>query len=102
MIRFLRDAIAYTFLVLIAVSCIVALGVNDVNARGPVASGEPVPVEWDCLPPGYVPGDVFGPGPADVVPSAPPCPIETPHPSSVYPLGTPEAPQLTLPPTDTP
>jgi hypothetical protein len=84
--------------------------------------------EWTCLAEGWSAGDVWGPGPDDVVPSAPPCPVETydPRPSAepieVLSIDTtetsgdsangsadsasgaapaPSIPGMTLPPTDT-
>jgi len=36
------------------------------------------PVDWPCLAPGWTAGDQWGPGAADIVPDAPPCPVSAP------------------------
>jgi hypothetical protein len=98
---FLRDVA----IVGLIVGTIVAMSAVDADA-GDVAD----PAPWPCIGEGWTPGDTFGVGPADVVPSAEPCrPIpvavgETPEPSGLelaIDSSDVAAPAMTLPPTDT-
>lgn len=47
---------------------------------------EPSPLTWPCLAPGWTAGDRFGPGPEDIVPDVPPCPVAVEPAPSIEPL----------------
>ena len=74
--------------VLVIIFLIALGGLQGVRAAGP----DP----WPCLQPGWTAGDQWGPGPDDIVPDAPPCPLETPE-ASGEPVSAPAARPLLAP-----
>ena len=82
--RIIRDGVITALLCLGTVAAILAAGAV------PVRSAEP---DQPCISAGWSPGDIFGPGPLDVIPDLPQCPDQPePDPSA--------GPDYVAPPTD--